>query len=123
MISKVSPFLPLVSVSQESAEGASQKTNRKCNAKRAKPDGTPLHNRFREVEICCEEARSAARLKRFDSAFGLFATAQVLLENAIQTGGEWRAEACERLQNVSCEMAAYRELARSAARPLRKTRR
>lgn len=85
------------------------------------PEATLLAQ-FRQAEICCEEARAAARLKRFEAACGLFSTAQLLLQRIAETGGEWRAEACERLRSVSFELAAYRELARSVSRPLRKRR-
>lgn len=122
MIPEVPSLSPAVTSCEEVAKKAPSKPKRKRRAKHAKAADAPLHNCFREAEICCEEARSAARLKRFDSAFGLFSTAQSLLENAMRTGGEWRAEARERLQIVSCEMAVYRELARSTSRPLRKAR-
>lgn len=93
------------------------------SARRPEEPEAALLAQFRQAEICCEEARSAARLKRFEAACGLFSTAQLLLQRIAETGGEWRAEACERLRSVSCEMAAHRELARSVSRPLGKKRR
>ena len=71
-----------------------------------------------QADICCEQARAAARLKRLEAACGLFATAQSLLKRAIGNGGEACNEARERLNSISAEMAAYCELAKSAARPM-----
>jgi len=75
-----------------------------------------------QADICCEQARAAARLKRLDAACGLFSTAQSLLLRAINSSGEACSEACnearERLNSISAEMAAYCELAKSAARPM-----
>jgi hypothetical protein len=122
MIPKVSLALSALPILAESAKTSSRKPKHK-RKRLAPPAESALHMCFREAEICCEEARSAARLKRFGAAFGLFATAQSLLLCVAQAGGELRDEACERLASVSCEMAAYHELARSAARPMRGVRR
>lgn len=77
---------------------------------------------LRQVEICCEQARAAARLKRLGAACGLFATAQSLLKRVIASGGEACGEAYddarERLKNITSEMATYGELAKSVARPM-----
>ncbi len=103
---------------------SARRTRKKIrDARPSKDPEAALLAQFRQAEICCEEARSAARLKRFEAACGLFSTAQSLLQRIAETGGEWRTEACERLRGVSCERAAYRELARSVSRPLRKKRR
>lgn len=75
-----------------------------------------------QAEICCEQAREAARLKRLHAACGLFATAQSLLKRAIASSGDLCAEACEdareKLKNITSEMATYSDLAKSAARPM-----
>ena len=103
---------------------ASRRARKKSRSARLQkePDAA-LPAQFRQAELCCEEARAAARLRRFEAACGLFSTAQSLLQRIAETGGEWRSEACERLRGVSFEMAAYRELARSVSRPLGKKRR
>lgn len=72
-----------------------------------------------QADICCEQARSAALKKRFTAALGLFRTAQSLYNRAIAIGGEACAEARERLQNLSVEIASYAELARPRAMPQR----
>ncbi len=76
-----------------------------------------------QAEICCEQARAAARLKRLHAACGLFATAQSLLTRAIASSGDACVEACEdareKLKNIASEMATYADLARSTARPMR----
>lgn len=76
-----------------------------------------------QAEICCEQARAAARLKRLHAACGLFATAQSLLTRAIASSGDLCVEACddarEKLKNITSEMATYADLAKSAARPMR----
>ncbi len=77
---------------------------------------------MQQAEICCEQARAAARLKRLKAACGLFATAQSLLTRAVSLGGDACSEARERLNSISAEMATYCELAKSAARPIHQTK-
>jgi hypothetical protein len=72
-----------------------------------------------QADICCEQARAAARLKRFKAAYGLFATAQALYQRAMTLGGDACTDAKERLHHITVEMAAYGELAKSVARPVR----
>jgi hypothetical protein len=97
------------------------KSSRKSKQALAGPEST-CQSCLRQAEICCEQARAAARLKRLKAACGLFATAQALLKRAISAGGEAcgeaREEARERLNSISAEMATYCELAKSAARPM-----
>jgi hypothetical protein len=72
-----------------------------------------------QADICCEQARAAARLKRFKAAYGLFSTAQALYQRAMTLGGDACTDAKERLHHITVEMAAYGELAKSVARPVR----
>ena len=51
-----------------------------------------------QAEICCEQARSAARLNRYGAACGLFSTATALYQQATLAAGNsypsianWRA--------------------------------
>lgn len=68
-----------------------------------------------QAEVCREQARDAASLKRFHAALGLFATAATLCRHAVTL--ETDASACllikERLQQIEVEAATYYELARS----------
>lgn len=122
MIPNASPF-PSDQEVTKTANSTSRKRKRKNKIEAQEKGESSMRSFFREAEICCEQARSAARLKRFDAACGLFATAQALLTRVVQAGGELRNEASERLAGVSAEMSAYRELARSTSRPLRLTKR
>ena len=70
-----------------------------------------------QAEICREQARDAARLRRFKAAFGLFSTAAALCRHALASGADAdQATAC--LRSIDSEMAAYSELARSMDKPL-----
>ena len=72
-----------------------------------------------QAEICREQARDAARLKRFRAAFGLFATAATLCRHVFSTkeaDASARALATERLHQIDIEMATYAELARTLER-------
>lgn len=72
-----------------------------------------------QAEICREQARDAARLKRFRAAFGLFSTAAALCRHAfsIQEADESiKNLANDRLQQIDVEMATYAELVRSLER-------
>jgi hypothetical protein len=80
------------------------------------------HEYMQQAEICCEQARAAAQLKRLKAACGLFATAQALLTRAVSLGGDACSEARERLNSISAEMATYCELAKSAARPIHQSK-
>lgn len=74
---------------------------------------------LQQAEICREQARDAARLKRFHAAFGLFSTAAALCRHAvaIQDADESaRSLASDCLQQIDIEMATYAELARSLER-------
>lgn len=80
----------------------------------------PLSLLLEQAEVCREQAREAARLKRFRSALGLFATASALCRHVESKGDEAQtALAQERLQSLSLESATYGELARGARRSSR----
>lgn len=72
-----------------------------------------------QADICCEQARAAAQLKRYGAASGLFRTAQNLYQRALTIGGDACYEARERLQHLSAEIATYGDLAKSVSRPIR----
>ena len=67
-----------------------------------------------QAEVCREQARIAAGMKRFKAARGLFSTAIALCRQAIAGG----AEAKDRLRQLNDEMLAYTELSKSMERPL-----
>ena len=69
-----------------------------------------------QAEVCCREARMAARMKRLRAACGLFETAQSLLKRAVALGGNARAEASEKLSQIATESAIYAELCRDHTR-------
>ncbi|HVF10857.1 MAG TPA: hypothetical protein VNA16_08650 [Abditibacteriaceae bacterium] len=95
-------------------------SRRKSNCRRSDP--TPADATFQdfvqEAELCCEHARLAARLKRFEASRGLFLTAAALYHRAITAAGTCYPSIENRLREIELEMAAYSELARSMARPL-----
>jgi hypothetical protein len=83
-------------------------------------DIAPFATFLDQAEVCREQAREAARLKRFRSALGLFATASALCRHVESHGNEAQiALAQERLQGLSLESATYGELARTARRSSR----
>lgn len=78
---------------------------------------SPLALCLEQAEVCREQAREAASLKRFRSALGLFATASALCRHVESNGDEAQiALAQERLQSLSIESTTYGELARAARR-------
>ncbi len=83
----------------------------------ALPD--PCHSCLQQAEICCEQARDAARLKRFRAAFGLFTTASTLCRHVYackETDEATKLLATECLHQIDIEMATYAELARTLER-------
>ncbi len=83
-------------------------------------DLTALVIFLEQAEVCREQAREAARLKRFRSALGLFATASALCRHVALNGSEGeRARASEFLSALAIEMATYNDLARGAQRAAR----
>ena len=81
---------------------------------------SPLMLFLEQAEVCREQAREAARLKRFRSALGLFATASALCRHVESKGDEAQiALAQERLLSLSIESTTYGELARTARRSSR----
>ncbi|BCM92460.1 hypothetical protein IAD21_04340 [Abditibacteriota bacterium] len=81
---------------------------------------TALTIYLEQAEVCREQAREAARLKRFRSALGLFSTASALCRHVSLHGSEAeRALASEFLSALAIEMATYNDLARGARRSAR----
>ena len=76
----------------------------------------PYQDCLAQAEICHEQAREAASLKRYTAARGLFATAVSLYQRATDLGGAPHSE--EALRQLNTEMFAYSELTRSLNRPL-----
>ncbi len=73
-----------------------------------------------QAEVCREQAREAARLKRFGAALGLFSTASALCRHVALHGSEAeRALAAELLGTLAIEMATYNDLARGSRRSVR----
>ena len=68
-----------------------------------------------QAEVCREQARDAANLKRFHAALGLFATAATLCRHAVTLENDASAtsQIQDRLQQIELEAATYYELARS----------
>ncbi|MBW3634915.1 MAG: hypothetical protein KY445_00440 [Armatimonadetes bacterium] len=80
---------------------------------------SPSFSCLHQAEICREQARDAARLRRFRAAFGLFSTAATLCRHvfsAKEADETARALATERLQQIDIEVATYAELARTLER-------
>lgn len=81
-------------------------------------DHTTCQDWLDQAEVCREQARIAAGMKRFKAARGLFSTAIALCRQAMARGGEANPEAKDRLRQLDTEMLAYTELSKSMARPL-----
>jgi hypothetical protein len=72
-----------------------------------------------QAEICREQARDAARLRRFKAALGLFATAAALCKRALtltENDESFRSLAMDRLRQIEVEIATYTDLARAMER-------
>ena len=72
-----------------------------------------------QAEVCREQARDAARLKRFCAALGLFATASALCGHALKNPAlddPTRARVQEYLEQIDLEVSTYSELARVSNR-------
>ena len=67
-----------------------------------------------QAEVCREQARDAANLKRFHAALGLFATAATLCRHAVTLETDAGATLLihEQLRQIELEAATYYELAR-----------
>lgn len=88
----------------------------KVNMKLKSPRYERVASSFLEqAEVCREQARDAASLKRFYAALGLFATAATLCRHAVTLEADASASLLikERLQQIEVEAATYYELARS----------
>ena len=85
------------------------------------PRKTASHSFLEQAEVCREQAREAARLKRFGAALGLFATAATLCRHAetIETDASTASQINDRVRQIDVEAATYSELARSMERPAR----
>ena len=68
-----------------------------------------------QAEVCREQARDAANMKRFHAALGLFATAATLCRHAItlETDASVTLLIQEQLQQIEVEAASYYELTRT----------
>lgn len=80
-------------------------------------------DRLREAAVCGEQAREAARIKRWHAASGLFSTAIALCRQAEQVSADEqeRAETLLLLHQLTQELSVYAELTRSLNRPLRRS--
>lgn len=96
------------------------KGKRKSEGRKAvEPDSAPADEScLEQADVCCEQARTAVRLKRYTAARGLFVTAIALCHRAIAIDGTARPQAEIRLGQLHTELLAYSELARSMERPL-----
>ena len=94
------------------SDSRSQKTRMKPKAPRYEKAASSF---LEQAEVCLEQARDAANLKRFRAALGLFATTATLCRHA----GTLEPDAVaisliqEQLQQIEIEAASYYELARS----------
>ena len=68
-----------------------------------------------QAEVCREQARDAANLKRFHAALGLFATAATLCRHAVTLEADASVTLLiqDKLQQIEIEAASYYELARA----------
>ena len=81
----------------------------------ASPEVSALTSFLEQAEVCREQAREAARLKRFRSALGLFSTAGALCRHVAAHGDEHlRARAGEFAASLAVEVTTYSDLARSS---------
>lgn len=81
--------------------------------KEAEAAVSPPVSCLHQAEICREQARDAARRRRFSAAFGLFMTATVLCRHALslqEIDEITRSLASEQLMQINLEMATYGEL-------------
>lgn len=79
----------------------------------------PCQSCLQQADICREQARDAARLKRFRAAFGLFSTASTLCKHVFagqEADEPTKLLAIEYLRQIDIEMATYAELARISER-------
>ena len=88
---------------------------KKQKTKVANANQEPGRDLIEQADVCCREARLAARMKRLRAACGLFETALSLLRRAAQFGGAIKNEAIERLSQITTEAAIYAELCRDAS--------
>lgn len=77
--------------------------------------GAVANSFLEQAEVCREQAREAARLKRFGAALGLFATAATLCRHvkSIETDARACSQIDDRLRQIDLEAATYSELARA----------
>ena len=64
---------------------------------------------LRQAEVCCEQAREAGRMRRFESACGLFSTAVMLYQLVIRMHIS-SPEAEARLRSIDDERRTYLQL-------------
>ena len=108
---RVTVYQPRFESSQTSKSGES-KTRHKSKSPRYEKAASSF---LEQAEVCREQARDAANLKRFHAALGLFATAATLCRHAVTLESDDSATLLiqERLQQIEVEAAGYYELARS----------
>ena len=102
---------------------APSKRSRRSKRNKAAAQAPIVSSEYRDfleqAEICREQARNAARMKRWKAARGLFDTAIGLCQRALglRPGSDERNEAQEYLQQLTMEVSTYSELANSKERP------
>lgn len=73
-----------------------------------------------QAVVCAEEAREAARLKRYQAARGLFTTALDLYRMAGEKNLAAAPQMNGQIHQLEAEILVYSELARSMEKPLRR---
>ena len=111
-----------VTAYQSMFDDSSRRTSRppKADMKSSRYESAP-NSFIEQAEVCREQARDAANLKRFHAALGLFATAATLCRHAVTLEPDDSATLLikERLQQIEIEAATYYELARARENPHR----
>ena len=112
IVSKAARVTAYQSMFDDSANRKSRSP--KADAKPARYENAP-GSFLEQAEVCREQARDAANLKRFHAALGLFATAATLCRHASTLESDANATLLiqDRLQQIELEAATYYELARS----------
>ena len=111
---RVTVYQPRFESSQNPKSGQA-KTNMKLKVPRYEKAAKSF---LEQAEVCREQARDAANLKRFHAALGLFATAATLCRHAVTLESDASATLLihEQLQQIEVEAASYYELTRSRER-------
>lgn len=98
--------------SSEGPKSGKSKTNMKSKVPRYEKTSSSF---LEQAEVCREQARDAANLKRFHAALGLFATAATLCRHAVTLESDASATLLiqDQLQQIEVEAASYYELTRT----------